>query len=83
LRRIPIRTINFSDPADKARHDALVAGVERMLALHQRRAGERNPTTQTMLDRDIAATDAQIDRLVYTLYDLTPAEIALVEGAAG
>jgi hypothetical protein len=30
----------------------------------------------------IAATDAQIDRLVSELYDLTPEEIAIVEGAA-
>jgi hypothetical protein len=34
-----------------------------------------------MLDRQIAATDAQIDHLVYALYGLTEAEIALVDGA--
>jgi hypothetical protein len=81
LRRIPIRTINFSDPADKQRHDQMVALVERMLALHRQRAAARTPTEQTMLDRQIAATDAQIDRLVYALYGLTEAEIALVDGA--
>ncbi len=35
LERIPIRTINFSDPADKARHDKMVSLVERMLELHK------------------------------------------------
>ncbi len=39
-----------------------------------------NPRTNR-LDRQIAATDRQIDRLVYDLYGLTDEEIALVEGA--
>jgi hypothetical protein len=81
MKQLPIRTINFSDPADKQRHDQMVALVERMLALHRQRAAARTPTEQTMLDRQIAATDAQIDRLVYALYGLTEAEIALVDGA--
>jgi hypothetical protein len=81
MKQLPIRTINFSDPADKQRHDQMVALVERMLALHRQRAATRTPTEQTMLDRQIAATDAQIDHLVYALYGLTEAEIALVDGA--
>jgi type I restriction-modification system DNA methylase subunit len=32
---LPIRKINFEDPADKAWHDKLVSLVERMLALHK------------------------------------------------
>ena len=38
LSQTPIRTINFADPADTARHDKMVALVERMLALHQKLA---------------------------------------------
>ena len=34
-----------------------------------------------MLQRQIDATDRQIDRLVYELYGLTDAEIQIVEGA--
>lgn len=34
------------------------------------------------LEREITSTDQEIDRLVYALYELTPAEIALVEGTA-
>ena len=33
------------------------------------------------LETQIAATDRQIDGLVYELYGLTPAEIAIVETA--
>ena len=34
----------------------------------------------TLLHRQIEATDRQIDRLVYQLYELTPEDIAIVEG---
>jgi len=33
------------------------------------------------LQNAVTATDQQIDQLVYELYELTPKEIALVEGA--
>jgi len=33
-----------------------------------------------MIQREIEATDAQIDRLVYELYGLTEEEIRVVEG---
>jgi hypothetical protein len=34
---------------------------------------------RTALQRQIASTDEEIDRLVYELYDLTDEEIAIVE----
>ena len=76
----PIRTIDFDDPADVARHDRMVALVERMLDLHRQLAEAKTPTAGTALRRQIDATDRQIDRLVYELYDLTEEEIAIVEG---
>ena len=75
---LPIRTINFSDPAEKATHDKLVSLVERMLALHRRFA--RTPQEKEMIQREIESTDGQIDRLVYELYGLTEEEIKIVEG---
>jgi len=36
---------------------------------------------RTALENQIAATDRQIDRLVYELYGLTEAEIKIVEEA--
>ena len=42
---VPIRPINFSDPADVARHDRMVTLVEQMLELHKRlAAASRSPT---------------------------------------
>ena len=40
------------------------------------------PHEKTAIQRQIDATDRQIDRLVYELYDLTDEEIAIVEEAA-
>jgi len=82
LSQVPIRTINFSDKADKAAHDRMVTLVEAMLGLHRQLAAARTPQEQTALERQIAASDAQIDRLVYDLYGLTADEIKLVEGTA-
>lgn len=79
-RRFPIRVIEPTNKADQAAHDKIVALVEKMLALHRQLATAKTPHDTTMLQRQIDATDNQIDQLVYTLYDLTPAEIALVEG---
>jgi len=39
-----------------------------------------NPHEKERLKREIASTDAQIDRLVYELYGLTEDEIKIVEG---
>jgi hypothetical protein len=53
-----------------------------MLALHKKQAEARLPQEKEMLQRQIQATDAQIDRLVYELYGLTEEEIRIVEGKA-
>ncbi len=79
LKQLPIRTIDFTDSADVARHDKLVALVERMLTLHQQRAAAQTETDQQIFQRQIDATDKMIDALVYELYGLTEEEIALVE----
>jgi len=82
IEQLPIRTIDFDDPEDAARHDRLVALVLRMLDMHKKLAAASIPADKTLYQRQIDATDRQIDRLVYELYDLTPEEIAIVEGAS-
>lgn len=68
--------------ADQAAHDRIVKLVEQMLKLHQDRAAAKTPHEQTALDRQITATDKQIDQEVYALYGLTPEEIDLIEQSA-
>lgn len=78
--QIPIRTIDPSDPSDVARHDRMVALVEKMLDLNKRLAAAKAPHEKEALAGMIDATDREIDRLVYELYGLTEEEIAVVEG---
>ena len=52
LSQIPIHTINFSDPADKARHDKMVSLVERMLELHKQ--SPKTPQEQEMVKRELS-----------------------------
>ena len=40
----------------------------------------QTPNDQMLLQRQIDATDREIDRLVYDLYGLTDEEIKIVEG---
>ncbi|MDQ3005789.1 MAG: hypothetical protein M3R47_10455, partial [Chloroflexota bacterium] len=79
-RQLPIRPINFSDPADKARHDKMVSLVERMLSLHKSLASTHNPQEADRLAREVEAVDKSIDGLVYELYGLSEEEIRIVEG---
>jgi hypothetical protein len=69
----------------------MVSLAERMLDLHKKLAAAQTHGdfgrsqsayhVKTALQRQIEATDRQIDTLVYELYGLTPDEIAVVESA--
>jgi hypothetical protein len=79
---LPIRAIDSTDPQDVARHDRMVSLVEQMLELHRQLAATRTSHEKTALQRQIEATDGQIDALVYELYALTEEEIGIVEAAS-
>jgi hypothetical protein len=64
---------------DKARHERMVELVEQMLSLKKQLALAKTDHDKTLLQRQIDATDQQIDRLVYELYGLTEEEIKIVE----
>ena len=75
----PIYVPDNSNPADVARHDRIVALVEKVLDLNRRLAAAKAPHEKEVLAGVIDATDREIDRLVYELYGLTEEEIAVVE----
>jgi len=50
-----------------------------MLDLHKQLAAARTADKKTAIQRIIDATDKEIDRLVYELYELTEEEIGIVE----
>ena len=55
--------------------------VEQMLALHKQLPETTTPHEKIALQRQIEATDGQIDALVYELYGLTEEEVGIVETA--
>ena len=79
VKTLPICPIDFSDPDDEARHDQMVKLVEQMLSLHKQLAKAKANHAKTTIQRQIEATDQQIDGLVYELYGLTEKEIEIVK----
>jgi hypothetical protein len=67
---------------DPRKSKAMDAAVKSMLLLHKRLSTEQHPNRREQLQREIDATDRQIDQLVYQLYGLTDEEISIVEDAA-
>jgi hypothetical protein len=82
LEKLPIRCIDFGNPAEKKSHDDLVAQVDKMLKLNKQLAPIRNTpcNERDELLREINRTDKEIDSLVYDLYGLTEEERKIVEG---
>lgn len=58
----------------------LLCGTDLGPALQQVSVDRLRPTDATCSQRQIEATDEEIDALVYELYGLTEKEIAIVEG---
>jgi len=58
----------------------MAPGVGRMLDLHKKLAAATIPADKKLYQRQIEATDEEIDALVGELYGLTQEEIAIVEG---
>jgi hypothetical protein len=79
LDRIPIRAIDFNDPAERLLHDKMTELVERMLLLGASSGEATSPHERARIQREFAATDAAIDSVVYELYGLTCDEIELVK----
>jgi DNA-binding CsgD family transcriptional regulator len=53
-----------------------------MQALHKELAAAKSNAQKGIMQRQIRATDREIDQLVYQIYGLTNQEIALIEDAA-
>jgi hypothetical protein len=71
----------MSNPTEKDRHDRIVSLVERTLELYKELAAAKTGDDKARIERQMDVTDAQIDKLVYELYELTPDEIKIVENS--
>ena len=79
VKKLPIRTIDFDNPDDKAKHDKMINHVDKMLDLHKKLPAAKVPAEKTRIQRQINSTEKQIDNLVYDLYNLTEEEIKIIE----
>ena len=78
---LTIPQTDISNPADKARHDKMVSLVDQMLSLNKKQLPTvKTDHEKTALQRQIDATDKQIDGLVYELYGITEEEEKIIEG---
>jgi hypothetical protein len=80
LKKLPIPKINLTNSPDKKLHDRMVEIVDHRLEIQKKYHSAKLETEKKMFKTQIDALDKQIDQLVYELYDLTPEEIAIVEG---
>ena len=78
IRQLPIRPIDFNNPAEKKLHDDLVALVDVILFLHKR-IPQAVGAEREQLQRQIEKTDGEIAGLVYRLYDISENERAVIE----
>jgi len=81
ISQLPICPIAFSKRREDARHGRVVQLAERMLSLHKELESAKTAYEKTVTERQIEATDRQIDGLIYELYELTDEQIAIVEEA--
>jgi Eco57I restriction-modification methylase/TaqI-like C-terminal specificity domain len=77
--QLPIRTINFSDPNEKAQHDRIVRLVEQQLIAKQQIMSSYTDRDRNLYERKGADLDREIDKLTYELYELTHEEIDFIE----
>jgi len=74
------KALPFPEMTDITDRTHMVTLVDQILSLNKQLKDSRTPQEQTSLQRQIEATDSQIDDLVYKLYGLTEEEIKIVEG---
>ena len=79
LKSLPFRVIDFTIQDERCDHDRMVELVETMLKLHKDLQVAKTNHEKSLIQRQIDATDKQIDQLVYELYGLSEEEIKIVE----
>ncbi len=79
IEQLPIRTIDFKNPSEKAIHDKLVSLVDRMLDLHKKKATLPPSAEREKIEREVAVTDEKIDEIVCGLYGITDEEREIIK----
>ena len=81
MEKVPIRCLNLANHEDGQRREQMIILVQGMLKFQKDLSIAATSHEQTLVQRQIDATDKQIDQLVYELYGLTEEEIKIVESS--
>ncbi len=81
LQSMPFRKIYFNSDDDRIYFENMNLLVGNMIELNSKLELSKTPLERESIQRQIDATDSQIDRLVYQLYELTEEEIKIVENS--
>jgi len=79
--QLPIKTINFKNTKEKNSHNEIVKQVDLLLDLNNELTDSKLQTKIEQLKQRIEHCEEKINHLVYELYELTPAEIKVIEEA--
>ncbi|MEM4271435.1 MAG: N-6 DNA methylase, partial [Candidatus Pacearchaeota archaeon] len=77
--KLPIKRIDFQNKKEKEIHDKLVKYVDSLISFKKELDKEISSLRKAQLERQVQAIDEEVDQLVYSLYELTPEEIKIVE----
>jgi type I restriction-modification system DNA methylase subunit len=75
IEQLPIRVIDFGEPADVEMHSTLVRNVQVMLDLHRRSGAARTQAERQQYQRQMKEVDRTIEDLVLELYEVSASEL--------
>lgn len=82
LAQFPICIMRFAEEEDRNRHIKMQGLVDSMVGLKRQLSAAKSAAQKAIFQRQIDATDAEIDNLVYGLYGITDEERKVIEGRA-
>lgn len=80
ISQIPIKSIRAGDTTAEANSSMIPDLVGAILKLHNQLATSATEQHRVNIQRQIDSTEAEIDRLVFSLYQLTQEEIDIIQG---
>lgn len=69
IAKLPIYRIDFDNPREVQMHDAIVAAVQSIMSLKERRGKCQTKAQRATYDRLIQAESAKLEELISNLYD--------------
>ncbi|MDD8039939.1 MAG: hypothetical protein PHH18_11880, partial [Acidobacteriota bacterium] len=80
LETVPIIEKEKMDSSQQKIIEEIKSSVRSIISINKHLLELKSDTQKSILQRQIEATDREIDQLVYELYGLTEEEIKIVEG---